>query len=373
MLRKSGEHPHYDVGEGNRELNRRYGDYRRFVVRYVSKNFADVCADDVAQLAMERLFRKRYDQDAHRSMDSLLCTIATNIVHDLRRRQRLAAQVPPGRHGPSPVTSPEEEVIDNENKRLARQAFKLLAPADQKVIQAVDVDGGSCVNLSAAEGISYVAMRKRLSRARGRLVQHFMRLSRVVVPLGAAVEAVRWLRRYAQTALIGATGAATVAAAVSLIPGALGPDSGGTDVVDAIQSPPAVTADASPAPESSSAGHTETSRVARDVPATSKRRGPAAPHSGSDHSVAHLRPGLAVSPGTGPGQKQENEVVAETPLGPVGTGGTSHATGSATVTSMCGRQVPSAVPGCDRSPRMAGADSGRGDPTGLDPLRVTQR
>lgn len=377
MLRKSEEHPRRGSSEDDHDLNRRYGEYRHRVACYVRKNFPDVCADDVAQVSIERLLRNRYDQDTSRSIDSLLFTIAANIVRDLRRRRWLASQLPPGRQGPSPVVSPEEQVIDNENKRLASHAFQLLAPSDQQVIKAVDLDDIRCVDLSALEGVSYAAMRKRLSRARRRLFEHFVRLSRAVLPLVLVAEALRWLRGNAQTAMFaGATGVATVAAAVSLAPGLAGPNRDG-DVDDVFQAPPASigTVDASLSPSVSEAPPVASKRAGTTaVPDAARhtRVGTSRP-SEPDDATAPFRATVDVSAGTGAGRKQENAIAAETPLGPVGTDGASHATGPASMSSGCVGQEPTSVPDCGRSPRMTGADSSREDPADLNSLRMAER
>lgn len=358
MARDNGDHPMGKPNAGHADLNRRYGDYQRRVFRYVRKHHPDVSAEDVAQETVERVLRRRYDNPG----DALLFKIATNIVHDLRRRRQVASHMPLDLCIPSPAISPEEQTIDKLDGHLARRALAELGPSDRKLIESVHIDDVDRRDLSQREHITYAALRKRLSRARRRLCAHFARLSRVVIPAWVGFDLLRSLRRNLQTVMVAGASGVAVVAAVGFGPGPGGPHAG-PDVDGGVQTPPTsvIRADAWSSSGSASADVPESGRFATPRPATSDVAGAGGQSAAVAEPVLPVRSNLEVSPGTGAGRKQTNLIVVDTPVGPVATGGHSEATG------------PALEPGFRRSPGVAGAGSGIENRSQLGPLRVAQR
>ncbi|MPY85904.1 MAG: sigma-70 family RNA polymerase sigma factor, partial [Actinophytocola sp.] len=327
MARDAGDHPMEKPNAGHVDLNRRYGDYQRRVFRYVRKHHPDVSAEDVAQETVERVLRRRYDNPG----DALLFKIATNIVHDLRRRRQVASHLSLDLCIPSPAISPEEQTIDKLDGHLARRALAELGPSDRKLIESVHIDDVDRRDLSQREHITYAALRKRLSRARRRLCAHFARLSRVMIPAWVGFDLLRSLRRNLQTVMLAGASGVAVVAAVGFGPGLGGPYVG-PDADGDIQAPPTsvITADAwSSSSGSASVDVPESDRFATPRSATSEVASVGGQSAAVAEPVLPVRSSLEVSPGTGAGRKQTNLIVVDTPLGPVATGGHSDATGPA--------------------------------------------
>lgn len=333
MVRPSSDQLREDPNLVHIDLDERCGEYRRRAHDYVRKHYPDVSAEDVAQETILRLWGMR--SRINRRPDALLFEIASNVARDVLRRRRSELNVPSDATYPPAARSPEEHAMDKLDGDLAWQALNELRPSDRDLVVSRHVQGVSCRDVSTRENISEDAARQRSWRAQSRLRCNFDRLSRLLIPLCAFRELVRWIRRHVQSAsLVAATGVVAIAAAIGA--GDLLPDRSpeGNDVVSQPREP--VVARQVPRDDKSEVDATRRtpSRVPIPPDAPNASRNP----SGTEGGSLPLRSKLELSPGTGAGPKQENAVEIETPMGPVGTDGASFATGPASVTSACSDQ-----------------------------------
>lgn len=341
MVRPSRDQLREDSNLVHIDLDKLCAEYRRRAHDYVRKHYPDVSADDVAQETMLRLWEMRSRIDGNRRPNALVFEIASNVARDVRRRRRSESNAPPDAAHPPVARSPEEHAMDKLDGDLAWQALNELQPSDRDLVLIRDVKGVSFRAVSEREKISVVAVRQRLCRARSRMRCNFHRLSRILIPLGAGVELVRWFRRHAQSAsLVGAAGVVAVSVVASvgigdLLPGQSQEANGGIPQ-------PTVPFAATSAPRIDEPTADTKPRAVSPAPSSSEVEADTRDPSEPDDSSLPLQSNLELSPGTGEGRKQENVAEIETPIGPVGTDGASYATGPASATTACSDQIDAA-------------------------------
>lgn len=124
-------------------------------------------ADDLLQEAYYRFLRARgvYESEAHRR--NALFRIATNLMHDTRRRARLQplltdvdAQHVAGRHGSADATEQATEL---------RRAMARLKPRERELLWLAYAQGSSHQEIAACLGLRTGSIKLLLFRARRRL------------------------------------------------------------------------------------------------------------------------------------------------------------------------------------------------------------
>lgn len=153
------------------------GDFRRFYERtsprvysYVRRHCTEADCDDVLADVYLTAWR-RFGELAADPVPWLLGTARKTLSHLWRsrdRRQALAAEL----RGVQQLAGPDCAVEAVERTHLLA-ALAALAPDDREVLLLVGWDGLSSADVATVLGISPVAARARLSRARRRLVRHY--------------------------------------------------------------------------------------------------------------------------------------------------------------------------------------------------------
>jgi RNA polymerase sigma-70 factor (ECF subfamily) len=128
----------------------------------------DRFADDLLQEAYYRFLRSRatFDDDEHRK--NYLFRIATNLVHDHRRR-RAAPNVPIEAGADAPGVTPCADAIDHVASLDLARAMEQLKPRERSLLWLAYAQGWSHQEIAAALGVKTASLKALLFRARRRL------------------------------------------------------------------------------------------------------------------------------------------------------------------------------------------------------------
>jgi RNA polymerase sigma-70 factor (ECF subfamily) len=121
-------------------------------------------SEDAAQQGLLKLFARAADYDARRAPLPWMLTFVANECRTLRRRRQRRREDPiaAAADRPSGALTPEEDVIEHDLARAARQVLASLPPGDRETIVAALADRSG----DPPRGATF---RKRLERARRRL------------------------------------------------------------------------------------------------------------------------------------------------------------------------------------------------------------
>ena len=131
-------------------------------------------AEDVFQDTWCKLASSARRLDEQTDLFAWLLAVARNAYYDSVRRQSRQQTNLSGMHslagnGWSAQLAPDEACADHEQQQLLERALAALSDVDREVLLLVGVEALSHEQATAVLGISAVAFRKRLSRARERL------------------------------------------------------------------------------------------------------------------------------------------------------------------------------------------------------------
>ncbi len=128
----------------------------------------DRLADDLLQEAYYRFLKTtaRFDDDEHRK--NYLFRIATNLVHDHRRRSRTAAEASAAAARPDAASRPDATDAAARRIDLAR-AMGRLKPRERSVLWLAYAQGWTHEEIAASVGVKAASMKALLHRARRRL------------------------------------------------------------------------------------------------------------------------------------------------------------------------------------------------------------
>lgn len=130
----------------------------------------DRLADDLLQESYYRFLRANvtFDSDDHRR--NYLFRIATNLVHDHRRRPFM--EVPVLTLADIPETASHAQTADRAARRLdLHRAMSQLKPRERSLLWLAYAQGWSHQEIATAIGVKTASMKAMLHRARQRLVK----------------------------------------------------------------------------------------------------------------------------------------------------------------------------------------------------------
>jgi RNA polymerase sigma-70 factor (ECF subfamily) len=158
----------------------------RSVWAYLARITGDTAAaDDLLQESYYRFLRadRAFDSDAHRR--HYLFRIATNLVHDRRRRTRDVNEVPvPPADGPFALTDHSDVAQDTERRRDLARAMARLKPRDRELLWLAYAHGSSHEEIAASLGLRTGSIKILLFRARRRLAALLDRATQRVTEAG---------------------------------------------------------------------------------------------------------------------------------------------------------------------------------------------
>ena len=128
-------------------------------------------AEDVVQEAFVQSWRHRESFRGEAAASTWLYRVTVNCaLMKLRTRRRsrleLVEELPPEA---SPLPTPDMAAIGREDASAVSRAFDELAPIDQRILALRVIDGCSSDEVAAQTGLSAMAVRTRLHRARERV------------------------------------------------------------------------------------------------------------------------------------------------------------------------------------------------------------
>ena len=128
----------------------------------------DRLADDLLQEAYYRFLKTTasFDDDEHRK--NYLFRIATNLVHDHRRRSRTAEEASAAAARPDVASRPDATDAAARRIDLAR-AMGRLKPRERSVLWLAYAQGWTHEEIAASVGVKAASMKALLHRARRRL------------------------------------------------------------------------------------------------------------------------------------------------------------------------------------------------------------
>jgi RNA polymerase sigma-70 factor, ECF subfamily len=123
-------------------------------------------ADDLLQEAYYRFLRARggYEGEAHRR--NALFRIATNLMHDSRRRERHAPLMHADQQG---IADRRDEAASTERAADLRRAMARLKPRERELLWLAYAQGSSHKEIAACLGLRTGSVKLLLFRARRRL------------------------------------------------------------------------------------------------------------------------------------------------------------------------------------------------------------
>lgn len=144
-------------------------------------------AEEIAQETLTLAWASFHQYSPARPFWPWIATIARRVAIDrVRRADRAMAR----RHAEARVDdrvdpTPEEQLVQGDERRMARAAMSQLRPQQQRVISMRDLDGLSYEDIAASEGVTVESVRGSLRRAREALRSAYGQLAGSA--LGAAL------------------------------------------------------------------------------------------------------------------------------------------------------------------------------------------
>jgi RNA polymerase sigma-70 factor (ECF subfamily) len=142
----------------------------RSVWLYLSRMTHDAqIADDLLQESYYRFLRaeRSYESDAHRR--NYLFRIATNLVHDRRRRQRVDWVSVPDEDEPGALQSEGDVAERTERRADLNRAMAQLKPRERELLWLAYAQGSSHQEIAESLGVKRASVKLLLFRARQRL------------------------------------------------------------------------------------------------------------------------------------------------------------------------------------------------------------
>ena len=132
----------------------------------------DSDAEDLVQETMLKLWYIRDQLDSHSCLEALATTILRNKAHDLwrRRREQTGLTRDAGAESGSIEARSDMELIE--------EIIERLPPLQRDILRMKEIDGYEAEEIIAITGCSSTALRQNLSRARRKIREEFIRLSK---------------------------------------------------------------------------------------------------------------------------------------------------------------------------------------------------
>ena len=135
-------------------------------------------AEDAAQEAFVRVYRRLGTYDPSRKLSSWMLTIASHYCIDRLRRRRInwisVEELLPWHPLTSDADSPEETVIEGESRAQVRRLLQSLPAEDRQVVALRYWQDLSYTEIAEITGATESSVKSRLHRARANLAQQVL-------------------------------------------------------------------------------------------------------------------------------------------------------------------------------------------------------
>lgn len=144
---------------------------RPLMVKVGRNFFGNKCdAEDVAQDALERLWKYCERLDAERNMEALAVMVAKNICVEKFKRRQNEAHEPPGYIAADETYSADAHIIAKETREKIDSAIERLSPREQQLVRQRYLDGHSAEEIAQQTGIPKPSVKSMLSAAKSKLI-----------------------------------------------------------------------------------------------------------------------------------------------------------------------------------------------------------
>lgn len=135
-------------------------------------------AEDIVQEAFLKLWRIREKLDEYKSIDALATQIVKNLCLDRWRSPRLRNTRLDDTQSQIGYNNLEKRIEQQDQVRLIGQIIETLPPLQQAIIRMKDVEGYETSEIADIIGKDNEAVRMNLSRARKRVRETFIQLTK---------------------------------------------------------------------------------------------------------------------------------------------------------------------------------------------------
>ena len=171
-----------------------YESYYRHIYAYCRRRLTAEKVDDAVAETFLTAWRRIDALPAGDEALPWLYAVAYGVLrHQWRsgsRQRRLRSKL--ASLGVSPVTSPDDYVVHNEDSGRVLDALSALASGDREILRLAIWEELRQDDIAAVLGVSKTAVKKRLSRARQRLTREYVRLEGKAKGTPAAQEGGAW-------------------------------------------------------------------------------------------------------------------------------------------------------------------------------------
>lgn len=135
----------------------------------------DYDAEDLAQEVMLKLWTLRDTIDTHPNAKALALTILRNLHTDMWRHRQRISQV---EDWPAAGESDYAEADSHDEMALIRLIMEHLPPLQRQIMRMKEIEGYSSEEIRQITGCSADGIRQNLSRARRRIREDYMKLTK---------------------------------------------------------------------------------------------------------------------------------------------------------------------------------------------------
>lgn len=132
-------------------------------------------AEDVAQDALERLWRYCERLDADRNLETLVIMVAKNICMEKHKRRQMMADSPPAEPVACESYSADARIISSEARKGIEEAISTLSPREQQLVRKRYLEDHSTEEISQETGIPKPSVKSMVSTAKAKLIKKLRR------------------------------------------------------------------------------------------------------------------------------------------------------------------------------------------------------
>lgn len=132
-------------------------------------------AEDVAQDALERLWRYCERLDADRNLEALAVMVAKNICIEKYKRRQVMADTPPTEPVASETYGADAGILSEETSEMIEGAIGTLSPREQELVRKRYIEDHSAEEIALETGIPKPSVKSMLSMAKAKLTRRLRR------------------------------------------------------------------------------------------------------------------------------------------------------------------------------------------------------
>lgn len=149
----------------------------RFLAMQIGKDFFGNRddAEDVAQDALERLWRYCERLNADRNIEALAVMVAKNICIEKYKRRQITVDSPPSDPVACEAYGADANILSEEAREMIEGAISTLSPREQQLITKRYLEDHSAEEISQETGIPKPSVKSMLSMAKAKLKKKLRR------------------------------------------------------------------------------------------------------------------------------------------------------------------------------------------------------